>query len=134
MSSTGLHSHTEVLVAPAIGNETNGHISPELLASPVVIDTSRSSFARLRPVPVTAVHLNDEFWSPRIQVNQKTTLPLQHRLLEENGRIDNFRRAAGNHDIPAFRGYYFNDTDVYKWLEAASWTLAADPEDAVLRE
>jgi DUF1680 family protein len=43
--------------------------------------------------------------------------------MEETGRIDNLRRAAGERDIP-FQGYYFNDSDVYKWLEAAAWTLA----------
>ena len=96
--------------------------------SAVVVDTSRSPYARLRPVPLTAVTLTDDFWAPRRRVNREVTLPSQYRLLEETGRIDNFRRAAGKVDIP-FQGRYYNDSDVYKWLEAAAWTLAtgADP-------
>src|SRR5215467_14745455 len=95
---------------------------------PVVVDTSRSACVRLSPLPIAAVRLNDIFWSPRLRINRETTLPSQHRLLEEKGRLDNFRRAAGKKDIP-FQGVYcFNDTDVYKWLEAASWSLAADPD------
>ncbi|MDQ3328094.1 MAG: glycoside hydrolase family 127 protein, partial [Chloroflexota bacterium] len=39
------------------------------------------------------------------------------------GRLDNFRRASGKVDLP-FQGIYFNDSDVYKWLEGAAWTLA----------
>jgi DUF1680 family protein len=63
---------------------------------------------------------------PRLRINRDVTLPAQHRYLEETGRLDNFRRAAGGLDVP-FAGIYFNDSDVYKWLEAASWTLATDP-------
>ncbi len=94
----------------------------------VVVDTSRSPHARLRPVPLTAVTLADGFWAPRRRVNREITLPSQYRLLEETGRIDNFRRAAGKVDVP-FQGRYYNDSDVYKWLEAVAWTLAtgADP-------
>jgi DUF1680 family protein len=92
---------------------------------PVVVDTSQSRYARLKPVPLTAVTLADEFWAPRIQTNRESTLPEQYRLLEETGRIDNFRRAAGKKDIP-FQGRYYNDSDVYKWLEAVAWTMASD--------
>jgi uncharacterized protein len=101
---------------------------------PVVVDTSSSAYARLSPLPVTAIRLQDSFWSPRLEINRKTTLPSQYGLLEEKGRVDNFRRAAGKKDIPFQGVYYFNDTDVYKWLEAASWSLATDPEDAALRQ
>jgi DUF1680 family protein len=102
---------------------------------PVVVDTSQSACARLNPLPVTAVRLADAFWSPRLRINRETTLPSQYRLLVEKGRLDNFRRAAGKKpDIPFQGRYYFNDSDVYKWLEAASWSLAAAPDDAALRQ
>lgn len=97
----------------------------------VVVDTTRSPFARLRPVAVDSVRLTDDFWAPRLRVNRETTLPSQYRLLQETGRIDNLLRAAGKVN-GAFQGRVFNDSDVYKWLEAASWTLASggrsDPE------
>jgi len=78
---------------------------------------------KLRPVPIGAVKLTDEFWAPRLQLLQEVTLPLQYEILEETGRIDNFRRAAGKTE-GAFKGWYFNDSDVYKWVEAAAQSLA----------
>lgn len=98
-------------------------------SSAVVVDTS-SSHARLRPVPLTAVTLADDLWAPRLRINREVTLPSQYQLLEETGRIDNFRRAASQVDGP-FRGRYYNDSDVYKWLEAVAWALAADPDPAL---
>jgi len=68
--------------------------------STVVVDTSRSPYARLRPVPLTAVTLTDAFWAPRRRINRELTLPAQYRYCEETGRVDNFRRAAG--DNPGF--------------------------------
>jgi len=81
-------------------------------------------------VPLTAVSLDDDFWAPRLHLNREVTLPLQYRYLEETGRLDNFRRAAGQ-ATGDFQGYYFNDSDVYKWLEAAAWTLATTPDPAL---
>ena len=108
--------------------------------SAVIVDTSHSPYARLRPVPLTAVTLGDSFWSPRLRINREVTLPSQYRQLEETGRIYNFRRAAGKAD-GLFQGLYFNDSDVYKWLEAVAWTLAtaahtalAEMADAVIAE
>jgi len=92
----------------------------------VVVDTSAGPNAWLKPVPLTAVKLTDRFWAPRIRINRDVTVPSQYRYLEETGRLDNFRRAARKVDRP-FEGIYFNDSDVYKWLEAASWVLASDP-------
>jgi len=97
-----------------------------------VVDTSKSSHARLRPVPLNAVKLEDGFWAPRRRLNRSLTIPSQFRRCEETGRIDNFRRASGKKDGP-FQGIYFNDSDVYKWLEAAAWALAEDPNDAELK-
>jgi len=62
-------------------------------------------------VPLAAVTLADGFWAPRRRVNREVTLPSQYRLLEETGRIDNFRRAAGRVDIP-FQGRYCNDSSL----------------------
>ncbi|MBN2004902.1 MAG: glycoside hydrolase family 127 protein [Anaerolineae bacterium] len=96
------------------------------------VDTTRSPYAQLKPVPLTAVTLTDAFWSQRQRVNREVALPAQYRLIEETGRLGNFWRAAGKGDQP-FTGLVFNDSDVYKWLEAASWTLAAT-EDAALAQ
>ncbi len=105
-----------------------------------VLDTRQSPHARLTPLPLGAVKLRDGFWTPRRQVNRETTLPSQYRKCEETGRIDNFRRAAGKIDRP-FQGRYYNDSDVYKWVEAVAYALAESPDaeltsllDAVISE
>ncbi len=92
----------------------------------VIVDTTNSQCARLKPVPLSAVSLNDMFWQPRRKINQQVMLSAQYQLCENTGRIDNFRRAAGRKDID-FQGQYFNDSDVYKWLESAAWSLANLP-------
>lgn len=93
-----------------------------------VVDTTLSPHARLRPVGVAAVRVNDGFWRPRLDRNRDETIPAQHRQCETTGALTNFRRAAGLADEP-FHGLYFSDSDVYKWVEAASWTLACRADD-----
>jgi DUF1680 family protein len=95
--------------------------------SAVVVDTTRSPFCRLRPLSLTAVRLDDAFWAPRRRVNHAVSLPTQYELCQTTGRLDNFRRAAGCVEGP-FQGRFFNDSDVYKWIEAAAWTLASEPD------
>ncbi|HTL28101.1 MAG TPA: beta-L-arabinofuranosidase domain-containing protein [Tepidisphaeraceae bacterium] len=99
----------------------------------VVVDTSKSPHAVLQPVAVNEVALGDAFWAPRRKINREKTIPQQYRQCESTGRIDNFRRASGHKKDPAFHGAYFNDSDVYKLLEAAAWTLATD-KDAELEK
>jgi len=98
-----------------------------------VVDTSASAYARLRPVPPSAVSLGRGFWRPRFETNYKTSIPRLHRLLEEHGVLDNFRRLYGAADVPR-RGLLFTDSDIYKWMEAASWVLHSQeaPEVASL--
>lgn len=89
----------------------------------VIVDTSKSPHARLRPVPLDAVTLSDAFWQPRRETLKAVTLPSQYARCEKTGRIDNFRRVSGTVEKP-FQGRFYNDSDVYKWLEAVSWMLA----------
>lgn len=96
----------------------------------VVVDTSKSPHAKLRPIPISAVKLRDRFWQPRLVTLQEVTLPTQYELMEQTGRIDNFRRVAGKVGGD-FRGLYFNDSDVYKWVEAAAWSLAVQPNEKI---
>jgi DUF1680 family protein len=102
------------------------------LPAPFVVDTSASPHARLRPLPLGAVRLSDTFWEPRRRVNREVTLASQYRRCEETGRIDNFRRAAGKIEGP-FQGRYYNDSDVYKWLEACAFALAEAPDAEIER-
>jgi DUF1680 family protein len=87
----------------------------------------------VKPVPFTAVHVNDVFWAPRIETNRTVTIPFAFKKDEETGRMDNFIRAAEalrgepfeNHKYPP---YPFDDTDVYKVLEGAAYTLSVHPD------
>jgi DUF1680 family protein len=95
-----------------------------------IVDTSRSVRARLRPVAPPGVTLTDAFWAPRRQTNVETTIPSQYRRCEESGRLRDFQRAAGHTDAP-FAGMFFNDSDVYKWLEAAATALGESSAPAL---
>jgi DUF1680 family protein len=96
----------------------------------VILDTTHSSYASLRPVPINKVSLQDGFWQARLALNERVTLPTQYNLLEKTGRLDNFRRVFGEVQKP-FQGLVFNDSDVYKWLEAAVWTMAGTQNDEI---
>jgi uncharacterized protein len=111
-------------------------ISRDSPVSPAyVVDASRSPFARLRPVPIDAVHLADDFLEPRRRINRETTLLSQYAHLEETGCLNNFRRVADPTMDTPYRGFYFADTDLYKWLEAAATALLdAGPHTKRLRE
>jgi DUF1680 family protein len=86
-----------------------------------------------QPVSFTSVHLNDVFWAPRIETNRTVTIPFAFQQCEKTGRVDLFERAAKalkgeeltNKQPP---GYPFDDTDVYKVIEGASYTLAVVPD------
>jgi uncharacterized protein len=87
----------------------------------------------IQPVPFTAVHLDDAFWAPRIETNRLVTIPYAFGQCKASGRMDNFERAAAvlrgekiaNRKLP---GFPFDDTDLYKVLEGASYTLAVRPD------
>ena len=89
------------------------------------------------PTPSGSVSLQDTFWLPRLETNRLVSIPAVFRKCEDVGRVDNFRRAAGSLQGPAggLKGPYvgtmpFDDTEVYKAIEGASYSLAqhADPE------
>jgi hypothetical protein len=81
----------------------------------------------MRPVAVGAVKLEDNFWQPRRAINRRVTILTQYEQCEQTGRMDNFRKAAGKKEGD-FEGLFFNDSDIYKFLEAAAWHLADGPD------
>jgi uncharacterized protein len=84
----------------------------------------------LTGVPFTDVKLSDEFWTPRIETNRTQSLPHNFEWCRKTGRIDNFAK-AGKLMEGKFQGLMFNDSDLYKVLEAASYSLAAHPDPAL---
>ncbi len=82
--------------------------------------------------PPAAVRITGGFWGERLAVNAARALPHQWQQLEASGCITNFRIAAG--EAQGFRtGWFFADSDAYKWLDAAARAYAAHPDPELAR-
>jgi uncharacterized protein len=81
---------------------------------------------KLKPLSFANVVIDDAFWSPRIQVNREQTIPHQYVQCKETGRMDAFN-LAWNHGMDN-EPHIFWDSDVAKWIEAASYSLATHPD------
>lgn len=81
----------------------------------------------IRPVPFTSVKITSSFWQPRLETNRLVTIPFAFQKCEETGRIDNFA-IAGKRKKGEFRGQRFDDSDVFKVIEGASYSLASHPD------
>ncbi len=91
--------------------------------------------SKYTPLALTAVSVEDEFWAPRLRTNRERTIPLEYQQCRDTGRIDAFRLQwqPGQEPVP----HVFWDSDVAKWIEAASYSLATHPDpelDALLDE
>ena len=86
--------------------------------------------APIQEVPFTQVHIEDQFWSPRIETNRTVSIPSAFKECEKNGRFDNFALAAGMIKGEHQGDFSFDDTDPYKVIEGASYSLAVkyDPK------
>jgi len=84
----------------------------------------------MEELPTPKVSLHDPFWDTRLGVNSRTAIFHQWEQLEASGCIDNFRIAAG--ELDGFQqGWYFADSDAYKWLDAASRIQATLPDPSL---
>ncbi|MBC7687449.1 MAG: glycoside hydrolase family 127 protein [Aquabacterium sp.] len=92
----------------------------------VVAATAQKKDYPIQPVAFTQVHVNDNFWKPKMQVNAATTIPYILKMCKEHGRIDNFLAAAGKRENKVCSEFPFDDTDVYKWIEGASYALQVE--------
>ena len=86
--------------------------------------------APIQEVPFTQVHINDGFWLPRIETNRTVSIPSAFKECEKNGRFDNFAIAGGLKKGEHRGDFSFDDTDPYKVIEGASYSLAVkyDPQ------
>lgn len=106
----------------ALPSPTDVSASTEQGAAPVgPVRLGPDAPAALRPA---AAEVRTGFWHARREVNAHTSIPQGPALLESAGNLHNLRLAAGTAQGEFRGGYPFVDTDVYKWLEAASWRLA----------
>jgi len=73
---------------------------------------------------IETVTVDDEFWTPRRGINRDVTVEYQYEQLEEAGTLDNFRRVRDG-ERGGHSGMWFQDSDAYKWIEAASYVLTS---------
>ena len=92
----------------------------------------------IKDVPMTSVKLTDGFWAERQKTDVAVTIRHEMRQSEQTGRLRNFELAAA-----ALKGekggkfgtvYAFDDSDVYKVIEAASFALMLQPDPALVRD
>ncbi len=86
------------------------------------IQSAKGQDSKLQAMPFTDVVIADKFWASRIETNRKVTIPYAFKKCEETGRISNFAKAAGLIE-GKHEGIYFNDSDVYKVIEGAAYSL-----------
>lgn len=81
----------------------------------------------IQPVSFTKVKLDDTFWLPRIETNRTVTIPASFARCETTGRVKNFEMAAAKSGKFCTK-FPFDDTDIYKTIEGASYSMAIHPD------
>lgn len=106
------------------------HMTSLVLISLIICScsTSNQKDYPIQPVPFTHVRIDDAFWKPRLEVNRTVTIPHAFDQCEKTGRLDNFAIAAGVKQGEQQGLYPFDDTDVYKTIEGASYCLLQQPD------
>lgn len=82
----------------------------------------------ISPVPFTKVKVTDNFWAKRIKTNHDVTIPIAIQKSDETGRIDNFAIAGGLMEGEFCSPYPFDDSDIYKIIEGAAYSLQMFPD------
>ncbi len=90
------------------------------------------SLVKLRGVPFTDVQIDDDFWAPKQETNRTVSIPVNLENLVTSGNIRNLELAAKK-STSGFTGPVFMDSDVYKALEAASYSLATHPDPSLAK-
>ena len=81
---------------------------------------------RLQAVPFTQVEITSSFWGPKRDTNRLSSIAANLENLEKAGNISNLKLAAKGKDPEHYKGPLFMDSDLYKGMEAAAYTLATD--------
>lgn len=79
-------------------------------------------------IDIKNVVLTDSFWLPKIQLIQRTTIKHAFEKCAEEGRMDNFLIAGKQMEGKAKGKMPFDDTDLYKTIEGASYSLISTPD------
>lgn len=121
------HAASQPVGLPALttgaSDETGG--SDATWRNAGITDFSLSPHARLKPVPVRAVTIAEGFWAKRRKTNAASSIPTMRDQLVAHGRMDNFLRLEDKSSEPQ-QGPVYSDSDIYKWLEGAAFTLQSE--------
>lgn len=82
---------------------------------------------KITGVPFNEVKISDQFWLPKIETNRTVTISASFAKCEETGRVESFVKAAkkeGKFDTP----FPFDDTDIYKTIEGAAYSMSVHPD------
>lgn len=92
------------------------------------------------PIQITDVSITDPFWSTRIETARNTSINYMWNALNDNipdvppsYSIQNMKIAAGL-SVGEYHGRPFQDSDLYKWIESASYSLATSPDADLLEK
>lgn len=89
---------------------------------------------RIQPVKFSEVNITDQFWKPKQEKVATATLNACIVQTEEkSGRIRNFEKAARRQG-EKHEGIYYDDSDVYKAIEAIAYSLKNRPDAALERK
>ncbi len=105
-------------------------VAPTLSHAADAPGSGPAAFQKLRAVPFTDVQINDAFWAPRRELNRTVTIPINFENLEKSGNIENLR-LAGRRATNGYQGPVYMDSDLYKALEAAAYSLAEIKDPAL---
>lgn len=132
-----LHLYYTIEILNQYGKHKNKPMKKLIISALLLGITGGGIYARekvishgypITPVPFTSVKLTDSFWGQRLQASREVTIPLAFSKCEETGRYKNFEMAAYPSDSNKVTGYSFDDTDVYKTIEGASYLLQTYPD------
>jgi len=82
----------------------------------------------IQGVPFNEVKVSDQFWLPKIETNRTVTIPASFAKCEEMGRMDNFLIAGGKRQGKVKGEMSFDDTDIYKTIEGAAYSMTTKPD------
>jgi uncharacterized protein len=88
----------------------------------------------IEPVSFVDVKLNDNFWAPRIKINEQVTIPIALKHCYSTGRVDNFKKAGGL--MPGYfsTSFTFDDTDIYKIIEGIAYSVQNYPNPTLVKQ
>jgi DUF1680 family protein len=100
---------------------------PAILFGCIKPDSKYSEYPIKKP-EIKNVVITDNFWLPKIKTIQETTIQTSFDKCHAEGRMENFLIAGGVNEGKVRGKMPFDDTDLYKIIEGASYTLISSPD------